>query len=486
MVTDFLSETEEKKLLEDLSARLGILQRKAIEKQLPILIVFEGWDAAGKGELINRLTLSLDARGFQVYSANTPNREERLRHFLWRFWQKTPEKGRITILNRSWYTRALFDRVEKNVKKSVWQNAYPEIRSFEKQLTDSGTLIVKFFLHISKKEQKKRFKKLEKNPSTRWKINPSDWKNHKKYNLYLDAVRDMFLETETDEASWYFVNAYHEKKAAIKVFSTLCDKIESKLNETLQTNKIFQSEEKFPSILSDIDLTLSLSENDYKILLKKYQKRVWELEHLIFLYRIPVIIVFEGSDAAGKGGSIRRLVEKMDPRGYEVIPIAAPNDIEKKHPYLWRFWNHFPKQGHICVFDRSWYGRVLVERVENFTPVSEWKKAYQEINETEKAWSDFGAVILKYWLQTDSDTQLQRFEERQKNPLKQWKITPEDWRNREKWNDYEKAADEMIDKTNQDHAPWIVVPSNCKRFARIKILKTFIEKVEQKIKEVKK
>ena len=232
-----------------------------------------------------------------------------------------------------------------------------------------------------------------------------------------------------------------------------------------------------------MDLSLSLDRDEYRKLLEKRQKRIGELHDEIYHRRIPVVIVYEGWDAGGKGGNIRRLTEEMDPRGYEVIPIAAPNDVEKVHHYLWRFWTEFPKAGHLTIFDRSWYGRVLVERVEGFCSETDWNRAYGEINEMEENFWHFGAVVIKFWLQIDKDEQMNRFKAREKDSAKQWKLNEEDWRNREKWDLYEEATEEMFLRTHTSYAPWTVIEGNCKRYARIKALDVVIAAIEARIAE---
>lgn len=500
---------EYKTVVSDLELRLGELQREARALDIPILIVFEGWDAAGKGTLINRLILTFDPRGCIVYPINPPNEEERLRPFLWRFWIKTPPKGKIAVFDRSWYGRVLVERVGKFAKKREWQRAYGEITSFERQLTDDGTVIMKFFLHISQKEQKKRFEKLQKSPTTAWKVTKEDWKHHKQYGKYLEATEDMLAKTDTDFAPWTIVESHDRRFATIKVFKTVIDTIERKIErakriqeqaqriqatqkKTAQkkSSKQAQSKQEKPtfdldklssSILDKVDLSLSLTQEDYKAELKRCQQRVFEIEHEIYMKRIPVVILYQGWDAAGKGGNIRRLTQSMDPRGYGVIPIAAPNDIEKAHHYLWRFWNEFPKAGHIAIFDRSWYGRVLVERIEGFCSEQEWKRAYREINEIEEHMVNFGTVLIKFWLHIDQDEQLRRFKAREQTPHKHWKITDEDWRNREKWDQYKEAVDEMLFRTSTAYAPWTIVEANSKYYARIKALRTVIEAVEARL-----
>ena len=480
-----------KEIIPKMELKLGELQRKARDLKIPVSIVFEGWDAAGKGYQINKLILPLDPRGFNVYPINPPNEDEKLRPFLWRFWVRTPAKGRIAIFDRSWYGRVLVERVDKLVERKVWEKAYDEIKSFERQLTDDGNVILKFFLHIDKKEQKKRFKEIEENPVTAWKVTDLDWKHHKNYDRYLESCEEMFAKTDTDYSPWHIIESNNLRFAQVKIFKTIIEKLEEKIVE-LESKKIVSAKEKSKgsiiklenidsSILDKIDLSLSVTREEYEKEIDKYQERFREVEHEIYVRRIPLVIVYEGCDAGGKGGNIKRLTQELDPRGYEVISISAPNDIEKAHQYLWRFWKAFPKAGHITIFDRSWYGRVLVERVEGFCSEDEWKKAYQEINEMEEQFVNFGAVLVKFWLQIDKDEQLRRFKERQKIPYKRWKITDEDWRNRKKWGQYKEAVDEMLFRTSSRYAPWTIVESDCKHYARIKTLRTVIRAVNKKI-----
>ena len=235
------------------------------------------------------------------------------------------------------------------------------------------------------------------------------------------------------------------------------------------------------SVLAKVDLSLCCDRKTYRKKLKEYQKKIEKLHGELYQKRIPVVIGFEGWDAAGKGGAIKRLTEKMDARGYVVNPTAAPNDLEKAHHYLWRFWKNMPKDGHIAIFDRAWYGRVMVERIEGFCTQEEWKRAYKEINDMEKDLADAGAVVLKFWMQIDKKEQEKRFRQRQENPEKQWKITEEDWRNREKWEQNEEAVNEMLIRTSTEYAPWIVVEGNDKYYARLKVLETVIDALEKRI-----
>ena len=237
--------------------------------------------------------------------------------------------------------------------------------------------------------------------------------------------------------------------------------------------------------LSGVDLSKSLEREEYKERLNKLQKKLSMLHNELYRLRIPVVLGFEGWDAGGKGGAIKRLTSHLDPRGYAVHPTAAPNDYEKVHHYLWRFWKDMPKAGHVAIFDRTWYGRVMVERIEGFCSEANWKRAYQEINEMEAHIAHSGAIIIKFWLHIDKDEQERRFKERQTTPGKEWKITDEDWRNREKWDQYEVAVNEMLLRTSTTYAPWVIVEGNSKYYARVKVLETVVDAIEKKVKEKK-
>ena len=481
-----------RRVMDEAEEKLGLLQRECKDAGIPVILVFEGMGAAGKGVQINRLIQALDPRGFDVYACDRPTEDEQMRPFLWRYWTKTPAKGRIAVFDRSWYRSVQVDRFDGLTREDRLGDAYQDILSFEKQLCDDGTVIMKFFLYIDKDEQKKRFKKLEGSKETSWRVTDEDWNRNKDFGRYLKMNEEMLEKTDTDYAPWVIIEAVDKDYAALKIASTVMDRLEYELEHSRpEEEKTAQGQEakireRFKNgVLSGIDLSKSLTEEEYKTRLKKLQKRLAELHSELYRLRIPVVIGFEGWDAGGKGGAIKRLTSNLDPRGYRVNPTAAPNDIEKVHHYLWRFWNNVPKAGHIAVFDRTWYGRVMVERIEGFCSEAEWRRAYQEINEMESHMANAGAVVLKFWLHIDKDEQERRFRERQANPAKQWKITDEDWRNREKWDQYEEAVNEMLIRTSTTYAPWIVVEGNDKRYARVKVLQTVVDALEKKIKEVK-
>lgn len=510
-LTKKVSKEKYKKEMEQLEVKLGRLQRESKALGIPVMIVFEGFGAAGKGLQIGYLIQSMDPRGFEVYPIKNETEEERMHPFMWRFWTKTPARGRIAIFDGSWYRRVLIDRFEKRTKSKDLPAAFHSINSFEQQLAEDGNLIIKLFLDIDKKEQKKRLDKLEKNKETAWRVSQGDRERNVHYDEYASMMEDMLFKTDTDYAPWTIIESMDRRFATLKIYTTvikaMADQIEKVKHQKAEkeakkivlpqntsgtndpVNEIAreadaQMREMQVSILSKADLSLSYTREEYKEKLDNLQKKLEKLHGELYRRRIPVVLGFEGWDAGGKGGAIKRLTARMDPRGYVVNPTASPNDIEKAHHYLWRFWRAMPKDGHVAIFDRTWYGRVMVERIEGFCTTQEWKRAYKEINDMEKDLHDAGAIVIKFWMHIDKDEQERRFKERQENPEKQWKITDEDWRNREKWDQYEDAVNEMLMRTSTSYAPWVVVEGNSKYYARVKVLKTVVDAIEARLKEV--
>ncbi|MCI8583091.1 MAG: polyphosphate:AMP phosphotransferase [Dorea sp.] len=491
-LTKTLSKAEYKKKMEKLEPKLGRLQRECREYGIPVMIAFEGYGASGKGVQIGELIKALDPRGFEVYAVKNETEEEKMYPFMWRFWTKLPPNGRIAIYDSSWYRRVLADRFDKKVKKSELADAYRSICSFEEQLTAGGMVMIKIFLAIDKKEQRKRFDKLLGSEETAWRVSKRDLKRHKNFEKYQQMNEEMLTRTDTEYAPWNIVEAVDRKFAAAKIFAIVVHTLEEKIEELKrqkkqekkvgkQTDSSVSNGRLKESILGKTDLSLAYTKEEYKKKLIKLQKKMEKLHGELYRRRIPVVLGFEGWDAGGKGGAIKRLTERMDPRGYVVHPTASPNDIERAYHYLWRFWIDMPKAGHVTIFDRTWYGRVMVERIEGFCMKQEWQRAYKEINDMEKDLADAGAIVLKFWMQIDKDEQARRFKARQENPEKQWKITDEDWRNREKWDKYEEAVDEMLIRTSTPGAPWIVVEGNNKYYARIKVLETVVNAIEERL-----
>lgn len=471
-----------------LEIKLAQLQRRVKQLEVPVVIVVAGWDASGKGSLINKLVLALDPRGYDVHAMDGPD-PEGTRPFLWRFWTRIPSRGRLGVFAGGWYRHVIDDRVEKRVKQSVWLQELDQIQSFEKQLVDDGYVIVKFFLHISEREQAKRLKKLDENPSTTLRVTSAEWRRHKNYGKYFAATEELLAATSTEAAPWTIVAAHDRRFATLKIFQTVIDAVGRRCDATARQRARKSGRAHADStvagasspILDGVDLSLSLERKQYERVLDEYQRKIGDLQWQVIASKLPVILLYEGWDASGKGGNIRRLVQGLDPRGYRVVPVSAPNDLERAYHYLWRFWNRIPQGGRITIFDRSWYGRVLVERVEGLARPEEWQRAFREINELEQSLVDFGSVLIKFWLHIDRDEQLSRFKKREKIPYKRWKITEDDWRNRGKWDQYRVAVEEMLQRTSTAYAPWTIVPANSKLYARIEALKTVEHEIRRRL-----
>ena len=481
-----MDKKEYKKRMEVLEPKLARLQRELKSCNVPVMIVFEGFGGAGKGTQINHLIEPMDPRGFTVYSTQAETQEEQYHPFLWRFWNKTPEKGRIAIFDRSWYGKLLVERYEKKTHKKDIPGVLEDIENFEKQLTDDGTLLIKFFLAISEKEQGKRFDKLLSKEETSWRVSKADKDRNKHYEEYARMADEMLTRTDKEDSPWTNKEAHEEKYAAVKILTTVVEAFEERyekeqITQPRQIDGKFGQNDLKESVLKKVDLSKRLDRETYEKKLDELQKKLTLLHSEIYAKRIPVVLAFEGWDAGGKGGAIKRLTRALDPRGYTVNPTSSPNDIERAHHYLWRFWTKMPKDGHIAIFDRTWYGRVMVERIEGFCTTQEWQRAFKEMNQMEQQLVNHGAIVIKFWMHIDKEEQERRFKERQENPDKQWKITDEDWRNREKWELYEQAVDEMMVRTSTVNAPWVIVEGNDKLYARIKVLETVVDALEKRL-----
>lgn len=478
-------EEELKKRLKKAREKLASQQMLLKDHKVPVLVLVEGWGTAGKGSLIGELIQNIDPRFFKVAPMDRPTEEERRKPFLCRYFSKIPEAGKFMFLDSGWMDEVTGMRLHEGMSQKTYEQRIDSIRRFERQLTDNGYLVIKFFCHISRKEQKKRIKELTGNIDTKWRVSEDDkWQN--KHYGKCELVFDRYLEdTHASSAPWYVIDAKSRKWAELQALEILTQGIEIALQNQSLAVPLLQNV--FPLVkmpkLAEIDLDRTMEEGEYKTELKRLQSQLQDLHNRLYRMKVPVVILYEGWDAAGKGGNIKRITEALDPRGFEVNPIASPEPHEKARHYLWRFWTRLPKTGHIAIFDRSWYGRVMVERLEGFCGENDWKRAYNEMNEFEKELHDWGAVIIKFWVQIDKDTQLERFEYRRDTPEKRWKITDEDWRNREKWEQYEVAVDEMIEKTSTAYAPWHILESVDKKYARIKALKIVIEEIQKALKE---
>jgi polyphosphate:AMP phosphotransferase len=476
--------------IESLMRELRSLQNICWQEKIAIVVVLEGWAAAGKGSLVKKMTNYMDPRGFLVYPILAESLEEKEYPFLWRFWQKLPPKGAISIFYHSWYIHLLEDRLFKRIE----QNAIPlitrDINAFERQLTEDGVIISKFWLHLSKKELKTRLRKYQEDEWQSWRVRKEDWHQAKKYKKYKALAEDMLTYTSTGFAPWTLVEANCSRWAKIKVLTQLVADIREGLDKrkvNIHTGISISSPqtELLPTeydYLQQVDLSSSLEKEEYKEKLQSAQVNLRKLQKRIFDEDKGVIILFEGWDAAGKGGTIKRVTDILDPRSYEVHTFSAPTQEEAQHHYLWRFWRRLPPRKKIGIFDRSWYGRVLVERVEGFATETEWRRAYQEINEFEAQLFSANYVVIKFWLHISPEEQLQRFNARENDHYKNYKLTDEDWRNREKWNLYDVAINQAIARTSTPQASWSIVPGNNKYYARVYVLETIIDTIKSQLK----
>ncbi|MDT8407000.1 MAG: polyphosphate:AMP phosphotransferase [Methylococcales bacterium] len=460
-----------------LRTELLMVQQQLKTLDFPVLILISGVDGGGKGELIHALNEWLDARYMHTEAFDQPSDEEQERPKFWRFIRALPPKGQIGIFVGSWYSEPISKRVSGHLKDGAFERALNDINALEKLLTDDGGLIIKCWLHLKKSIQKKRLKALAANPDTQWQVTHKDAHHIKHYDDFIDTAEAVLTRTSTVHSPWLIVDGSDGNYARLTVGQHILNRIHRHIQQRARQQTLPEAAEPDlnlyqQSLLDALDLSLSLKKSDYQDKLAFYQTQLGQLSRKAKARQHSILLVFEGWDAAGKGGAIRRLTYAMDPRLYRVIPIAAPTDEERAQHYLWRFWRHLPRAGKMTIYDRSWYGRVLVERVEKLASNEEWQRAYAEIVDFERALTDHGITILKFWLHIDKDEQLKRFQAREKIPYKQFKITDEDYRNRDKWDDYKAAVNEMIARTSTHSAPWIMVEGNDKRHARIKVLET--------------
>jgi polyphosphate:AMP phosphotransferase len=454
----------------------------------PVIVLINGLDGAGKGETVNLLNEWMDPRHIQTHAFPAPGSEEKQRPPMWRFWRALPPKGKIGILFGNWYTDVIVRRANGKGKKAEFGKRIADIQRFEQMLADENALILKYWFHLSEKGQEKRLKKLAANPRTAWRVTSHDWDLFKRYRPFVSASEQTLRETSSARAPWLIVDGSDANYRALAVGEHLLAAMRKRINQYKTKQKAApkraaRKADKQPgddtrNVLNTLDMSQRLGPRKYETELEKWQGQLNQLSrHPKFRDR-SAVLVFEGMDAAGKGGAIRRVTAALDARHYQTVPIAAPTEEELAQPYLWRFWRNVPGHGQFVIFDRSWYGRVLVERVEGFCSEADWQRAYGEINDFEQQLITNGSIVSKFWLSVSADEQLRRFKEREENRFKRFKITPEDWRNRDRWPLYESAVCDMVDRTSTNIAPWHLIAADDKRHARITILKTLCERIE--------
>lgn len=479
-------------------ARLPALREALLEAQyelkeqarFPVIVLINGVEGAGKGETVKLLNEWMDPRLIEVRTFDDKTDEELAHPPAWRYWRQLPAKGRMGVFFGNWYSQMIQDRVHGDIKDGRLEQAINGAQRLERMLYDEGALIFKFWFHLSKQQMKARLKSLRDDPLHSWRISPLDWQQSKTYDRFVRFGERVVRRTDRDYAPWHVIEGADAHYRSLAVGQIILEGLQAALNAPAEpkaqaVGTLGQSIDK-RSLIGSLDLSKRLEKDDYERQLIAEQARLAGLMRDKRMRRHALVAVFEGNDAAGKGGAIKRVAAALDPRQYHIVPIAAPTQDELAQPYLWRFWRQLPARGKFTVFDRSWYGRVLVERVEGFCSASDWMRAYSEINDFEEQLTEAGVVLVKFWLAIDEQTQLERFKEREQIPFKRFKITEDDWRNREKWGAYRDAVGDMVDRTSSEVAPWTLVEANDKRWARVKVLRTINDALEAAFKRDKK
>ncbi|MDD7306578.1 MAG: hypothetical protein PUG67_08315 [Peptoniphilaceae bacterium] len=459
----------------DLKVKLARLARICENFKIPVLICVDGWESSGRGYVVSQLTKELNPKYFDVDVSNKDKKDGDY-SFIINAWKDLPVQSHIKIFTHSYYSD-LFENpsyTDNQVEERI-----SEIRNMEKMLTTNNTIIIKIFLSIDEDVQKQRIKDLKDSVKKPFYISSIDKIQSENYKLYQENFKKILSMSDYDFASWNVIEANHMKKAAKEALGLVIDQmtigIERVGNQEKDKDRTTRSYDKKVHILENLDLAKKLSKEEYKEKKNKLQKEVADTMYELYNKGISSALVFEGVDAAGKDGAIKRLIKEVDPILYRVHSISAPSQEELSKHYLRRFYQRLPQRGYTSIFSRSWYGRVMVERIEKLAKIGEWDRAYDEIKDFEKLLVKNKIMVLKFFVVIDKDVQLQRFKDRESIPDKQYKITDEDWRNRKKWDSYIEAMNEMLDRTNLDYAPWIIVEGNDKKYARIKVMEEYLK-----------
>ncbi len=460
-----------------LEAQFQLKQRR----DRAVVLVVTGIPAAGRSEVVNELLEWLDPKLVSTHGFRLPSEVERERPPLWRYWRLLPPKGRVAILHAGWYQELLHEAVRLDGPRRALprelRRAVDRIRQLERMLVSDGVAVAKVHLHVASQTQRKRLDKLEADKATRWRVTREDRWMARHYDEVGRAMERCIDATEQHAAPWQLVDGTDAQHRALAVGRRLLEAIREPLPGTTRTRTARAAARRIVALPSAAPGERP-DDDEYERELERLQGRLALLTRRRRFARYSVVAAFEGMDAAGKGGAIRRITAALDARQYRVVPISAPTPDQLARPYLWRFWCQAPPRGNLTIFDRSWYGRVLVERVRKFAPPPDWRRAYDEIVEFERQLHEHRVIVAKFWLSVGREEQLERFGERDRSPLKRFKVDPEDWENRKHWNAYQAAAREMIARTHSSHAPWTVVPADDKRRARLQVLASLCDSVE--------
>ena len=452
------------------------------------LVLVAGMSGGGRSETANRLNEWMDPRYILTRAFGPRNDLERERPMMWRYWQALPPKGGIGVMLDGWYQQRIMAHAAGESNDEAIRRTVAELCQFETMLAREGVQLIKIWFHLSREAQRGHLAELDKRKRTRWRVTDEDRWQLAHYERFRAVAERTVNQTNTADAPWAVISGADARYRDVAVGRLLLDTLRKRLDEgepavgTTGTHTLSSSIEGTGDnrhVLNDPDLPRRLHKDDYKTALEEQQARLARLTRRKRFRSRSMVIVFEGMDAAGKGSSIRRITYALGVRQYAVVPISAPTEEERRYPYLWRFWRTLPSRGRLTIFDRSWYGRVLVERIEGFCRPADWQRAYDEINHFERRLVESDVLIAKLWLQIDKAEQLKRFHAREETPYKRFKITPDDWRNRKKWNAYQQAAADMLVRTSTDDAPWTLIEANDKYYARVKILQTLVRTIER-------
>jgi polyphosphate:AMP phosphotransferase len=488
-----LKKKEYQELVPPLRAELVTLQYRLRESGFSVVVALEGDDQIGVRQSLNVANQWLDPRflGIESYGLTSGLQAEDEYPHYWRYWRQMPPRGRIAIMSNAWTLRAVREQVLRDSRDdALLERRIRHILGFEEELVADGTLVLKLWLHVSKSEAKKRVKLADEDPVTGWQINDLDRRVLKNYDAVREISEYVLRQTSTGEAPWTVIESTDDRFRDVRIATLLRDALRARLEQADAPPSVPvesdpaaapSSEQAAPTktVLDTVDLSASLSDEKYDKQLARWQAELSRLSREAFDHGVSSVLALQGWDAAGKGGAVRRVTAAIDASICRVVPIATPSEEEKSHHYLWRFWRRLPRKGRVRIFDRSWYERVLVERVEGFASEAEWRRAYHEIRDFEEQLCEHGVVVLKFWLHIDPDEQLRRFQDREKTPFKQFKITEDDYRNRERRADYEVAVNEMVARTDHPHARWHLIAANDKRHARVEVLKIFCKALEK-------
>lgn len=454
------------------------LQRQLRDSKHQVIIVVSGVEGAGKGGVVNRLNEWFDTRGVKTIAFWDETDEQAMRPRYWRFWRVLPPRGSIAVLFGSWYTKPIVDRARGRIGEAEFERRLQEIVEFERMLTADGAVIVKLWYHLKKDKVQKNLKADLKKKGDKQRIDPDSKKFAREFDTFLDVSEVAIRSTDKGTAPWHVIEAADVQYRDLSTGQIIHDTLQATLQRdaagsvaggVLPATSAAGGDP--VTVLDRVDLSRGLDDKCYKSLLQKWQDDLHALTWQAYKAKRSVVIVFEGWDAAGKGSTIRRLTQAIDARLHRVISVGVPTDEERAQHYLWRFWRHLPMAGYLTIYDRSWYGRVLVERVEGFAAQDEWRRAYDEINLFEQQLHEHGILVLKFWLHLSPEEQLRRFREREETPWKQHKLTNDDWRNREQWDAYRQAVNDMVQHTSTAAAPWQLIPAEDKKFGRVEVLR---------------